>query len=294
MPVTTRAGQTRHLDAEHQTDPAEADFGDQALKAGPIGRAAGAAKILVDDEDALAGPAQLNGAFDQTVLQTGRLLMTLDLLRRRLPETDDRRPVTMAAGDLVRQRDQKAHGPASPVPRTAPPADLGPAGRSARQSAAAGSPAAGATPGRGSEPSSRHLSSQRARASRLRAPTRGFRSNSLASSDVPTCGRGGGHEPIQARDRRHPALPGRPGPGGRNPDRGQGAQPHVGPWTPGLRPRRLKGQERRANPVPLASMHQSSASLSARAASVALRSVMSTSTFTAPMIAPAASRSGVG
>ena len=65
------AGQPGHLDAEHQADPSEADLGDQALKPGPIGRPAGAAEVLVDDQDVLAGPAELKGAVNQPVLQAG-------------------------------------------------------------------------------------------------------------------------------------------------------------------------------------------------------------------------------
>ena len=73
VPVATRAGQPGHLDAEHQADPSEADLGDQALKPGPVRRAARATEILVDDEDALARPAELEGTVDQAVLQAGRL-----------------------------------------------------------------------------------------------------------------------------------------------------------------------------------------------------------------------------
>jgi hypothetical protein len=71
VPVTAGAGQPGHLDAEHQADPSEADLGDQALKPGPIGRPAGAAEVLVDDQDVLAGPAELKGAVNQPVLQAG-------------------------------------------------------------------------------------------------------------------------------------------------------------------------------------------------------------------------------
>src|SRR5690242_8856719 len=37
----------------------------------------------------------------------------------------------------------------------------------------------------------------------------------------------------------------------------QGTQPHVGPRTPGLRPRRVRKQENRGVPVPFAFVHQS-------------------------------------
>jgi hypothetical protein len=120
----------------------EADLGGTALdvlaRFQEPGRPARAAEALVDDADALAGPAGLERALDQAVLQAGRLPVPLDLLRRRLPEVDDGRPVTVAAGDLVRRRDRKVHGPVPSGLRAAPPIGAGPSVRSARQSAAAG------------------------------------------------------------------------------------------------------------------------------------------------------------
>jgi hypothetical protein len=81
VPVPARSRQAGHLDAEHQTDPAEPDFGNQALKARVHGgRGARAPEIIVDHHHPLRAPAELEGAFDETVLQPGRLLMPRDLL----------------------------------------------------------------------------------------------------------------------------------------------------------------------------------------------------------------------
>ncbi len=60
VPVPTRSRQAGHLDAEHQTDPAEPDFGNQALKARVRGgRGAGAPEIIVDHHHPLPAPAKL-------------------------------------------------------------------------------------------------------------------------------------------------------------------------------------------------------------------------------------------
>ena len=82
VPVPARSCQAGHLDTEHQTDPAEPDFGNQTLKARVhCGRGAGAPEIIIDHHHPLTAPAKLEGTVDETVLQPGRLLMPLDLLR---------------------------------------------------------------------------------------------------------------------------------------------------------------------------------------------------------------------
>jgi len=104
VPVAAGAGEPRHLDPEHQADTAEPDLGHQALEARPdLGRGAGAAEVVVDDDDPLACPAELAGAFGQGVLEPGRLGMAADLLQGRLPDVDDGEPVTVAAADLLRE-----------------------------------------------------------------------------------------------------------------------------------------------------------------------------------------------
>src|ERR1700730_18269452 len=52
MPIAAGARQSRHLDAEHETDIAQADFGDEPLKAqAALDTGPGAPEIVVDDED---------------------------------------------------------------------------------------------------------------------------------------------------------------------------------------------------------------------------------------------------
>ena len=52
MPIAAGARQSRHLDAEHETDIAKADFGDEPLKAqAALDAGPGAPEIVVDDDD---------------------------------------------------------------------------------------------------------------------------------------------------------------------------------------------------------------------------------------------------
>src|SRR5690349_22769154 len=70
MPVTTRAGQARHLDAEDEADMAQTNLGHEALEARTgLGGGAGAAEVVVDDDDALRRQAELPGTLDQPVLE---------------------------------------------------------------------------------------------------------------------------------------------------------------------------------------------------------------------------------
>ena len=89
MPIAVVARQPRGIQAEHQAGIAEPDLGDQPLEAMPLGtRRARLAEILVDDVDALARPAEPDGALDQTILQLGALLVLADLLDRGLAHID--------------------------------------------------------------------------------------------------------------------------------------------------------------------------------------------------------------
>lgn len=83
MPVTTRARQARHLNAEHQPDIAKTNFRHHSLKTkSAFGRRGRSAKIIIDHDDRFARPSKLMGAVSQRVLQACRFLMTFDLLRR--------------------------------------------------------------------------------------------------------------------------------------------------------------------------------------------------------------------
>jgi hypothetical protein len=102
MPIPTGARQSRHLDAEHETDLAEADLGNQPLKAqASLDAGAGAPEIVVIDDDLLPQPAELRRPIRERVLQLGRLLMAFNLLNRGLTDIDDRQTVLMAPENLV-------------------------------------------------------------------------------------------------------------------------------------------------------------------------------------------------
>ena len=57
-----------------QTEPLKAEP--------PFDRGARTAKIVIDHDDRLARPAELEGAIDQPILQPRRFLVALDLLNR--------------------------------------------------------------------------------------------------------------------------------------------------------------------------------------------------------------------
>src|SRR5208283_4395883 len=105
MPVPAGARQPRHLHAEHEANLAEADLGDQPLKAeASFDARAGASEIVVDDDDLLAQPAKLRRPVRERILQLGRLLMALNLLRRGLADIDDRQTILMARENLFAGR----------------------------------------------------------------------------------------------------------------------------------------------------------------------------------------------
>jgi hypothetical protein len=64
---------------------AEAHFRHQPLEAEPpFDGAAGSAEIVVDGDDRLSRPAEMERPVDQRILELGRFLVALNLLRRRL------------------------------------------------------------------------------------------------------------------------------------------------------------------------------------------------------------------
>ena len=70
MPVPTRTRQTRHLNAEYQSDIAKTDFRNKALEAkAAFDRCARSPKVVVDDDNGFAVPAKLGRSFDKGILQ---------------------------------------------------------------------------------------------------------------------------------------------------------------------------------------------------------------------------------
>ena len=101
MPVLARAGQPAHLQAEDQPDVVEADLGEQSLKAqSSFGRGPALALIVVDDENAVRRPTELDGPIDEPVLAVGGFLVLGDLLGGGLADVDDGQPVEMPGLDL--------------------------------------------------------------------------------------------------------------------------------------------------------------------------------------------------
>ena len=101
MPVLGRTGQPAHLQAEHHADVVQRHLGDQPLEAAaPFGRATALAQVLVDDQDALARPAEGHRLVGEGVLPRGRLAVLQDLLWGRLPHVDDRQLFQVGGQDL--------------------------------------------------------------------------------------------------------------------------------------------------------------------------------------------------
>ena len=110
MPVLARAGQPRHLQAQHQPHMAHREFCDQPREPGPLGRIRGRPpQVLIDHHHPGRRPAQRDRPVYQPVLQPRRLAVVHDLLARRLPDVDDRQPVTLPALDLALAELTQAH-----------------------------------------------------------------------------------------------------------------------------------------------------------------------------------------
>jgi hypothetical protein len=68
---------------------AESHLGHQSLKTEPpFDGAAGSNQPVIDGDDRLARPAEMERPVDERILKLGRLLVALNLLRRRLPDVD--------------------------------------------------------------------------------------------------------------------------------------------------------------------------------------------------------------
>jgi hypothetical protein len=96
VPVGARAGQARHLDAQHQPHMPMVISVTSRLNPTPVGRAGpGLAKVLVDHQHPRGRPAQPDRPLHQPVLQPGRLAMVSDLLAGGLAHIHHRQPLKM-------------------------------------------------------------------------------------------------------------------------------------------------------------------------------------------------------
>src|SRR5882724_7146515 len=98
VPVATIAGETRGLDRQHGAHAARANRGQEALEAGPVGAAARAAEVLVDDLD--RRPAELTSAVGKGILPAPALPVVNELVRRRLADIDIGTARKMLSRDL--------------------------------------------------------------------------------------------------------------------------------------------------------------------------------------------------
>lgn len=86
----------------------ETDFSEQSLKAqSSFGRGPALALIVVDDENSVRRPTELDGPIDEPVLAVGGFLVLGDLLGGGLADVDDGQPVEMPRLDFGKTRASK-------------------------------------------------------------------------------------------------------------------------------------------------------------------------------------------
>ena len=134
MPVAPVARQPRRLDAEHGADSTGAEFGNQALEAGPRGEpGARAAEIVVDHGD--RHEAGGTGGVRESILSLLAFEIAEHLRHRRLPDVNDGATCQMISGDLGAHR-WPPRCPLSPLSCPSPPAAARRAPRAAPPTAA--------------------------------------------------------------------------------------------------------------------------------------------------------------
>src|SRR5262249_34665843 len=95
------AGEPRHLQADHEANVTEHDFGRETGKTGARDiTGTGEAEVLVDDNDSILRPAELTGLGCERILPLGRLAIVLDLGGTGLAQIDDCLPREVARSDL--------------------------------------------------------------------------------------------------------------------------------------------------------------------------------------------------
>ena len=176
MPVPARAGQPRHLQAQHQPDMAHRELRDQPREPGPLRRVRGRSpQVLIDHHHPGGRPAQRDRPIGQPVLQPRRLAVVQDLLARRLPDVDGRQPVAVPALDLaiaVLMQKHRAH-PRSPPPPAGARPQAAPGACSAIPECRSGPPPETTSTVPSPGPSSAPSSGEDARAARDTSPPSG-------------------------------------------------------------------------------------------------------------------------
>jgi len=102
VPVRRIARQARHLQPHHEPHAAEADLGDEALKALALDRrGARQPEVLVDHDDLIGGPAEGLGPPLEVILTSRTLAVIVDLLQRGLPHVEVGLPAQMVGRHLA-------------------------------------------------------------------------------------------------------------------------------------------------------------------------------------------------
>src|SRR6266536_4741583 len=144
MPVPAHASQPRHLQAQHQPHMPHRDLRDQAREPGPLSRIRRRPpQVLIDHHHPRGRPAQRDRPVRQPVLQPRRLAVIKNLLARRLPDVNDRQPITVPALNLAvaaLTQQHRAHPRSPPLPQARPTPPTAPGACPATSERRSGSP----------------------------------------------------------------------------------------------------------------------------------------------------------
>src|SRR4051794_39430813 len=122
VPVPAVAGEARGLDREHDTDLGFADRHQQALEPRSCDAAAGAAEIVIDNDD--LGPAELAGAVGEAVLPASALVIVQQLVGCGLAHVDVGLARQMVRRDLAHRSPPPLWTPSPSLPAGAVPAGI--------------------------------------------------------------------------------------------------------------------------------------------------------------------------
>jgi len=81
MPIAAVSGQARRVQAHDQSGLAQADLGDQALKAVPfVARAPRFTEVIIDNHHPITRPTEPDSTFDESILQVSAFAVVDDLV----------------------------------------------------------------------------------------------------------------------------------------------------------------------------------------------------------------------